>query len=192
MHVWVGVVPLGGDVFKGEAEGLGLAGQERGHVEIDGFVVGATGAEDVDRHVFFLGGLAHVVFEGDLDDGMDDSLVAVIGDLAIEVIDGGAGEVLGGAGLEIGEFQIGGVGRGFRGLGLLRTKDKGEDADDHHNNDDAEENRTEGRLRRLICGTEVRLEQSCHGSDCTLRNAGGGVRGMSGGICSLMGLGNDV
>jgi hypothetical protein len=46
LDVGILVVPLRGDAFEGEAEGLALAGCEWGGAEVDGFGIGAAGFQD--------------------------------------------------------------------------------------------------------------------------------------------------
>ena len=70
----------------------------------------------MDWQLFFLGGLAHIVFKGHLDYSVNYRLVAGVSDLAVQIAYGCASEVLGGAGFEIGEFQIRGVRRGSAGF----------------------------------------------------------------------------
>ena len=167
LQVGIGVVPLGGDVFEGEAEGFGLAGKQGRQVEIDGFVVGTAGAEDVDGQLFFLSDLTHVVFECDLDDGVNDSLIASVGDLAVEIADGCSGKVLRGAGFEIGKFEIGGVGRGLGRLFLPGAEDEHNRSHNYQDDEETDQDGSEGGFCRLGGGIEIGLEQGSHGGDCT-------------------------
>ena len=48
LQIWIGVVPQRGNVFESQTEGLALSGRERRHDEVDGFVVGASGLQNVD------------------------------------------------------------------------------------------------------------------------------------------------
>lgn len=121
----------------------------------------------MDGELFFLGGLAHVVFKGDLDHGVNDGLIAVVGDLAVEITDGCAGEVLRCAGFEIGKLQIGGVGRGFGGLFLIGTEGEEEGADNYRNDDDSDEDGAEAGVAGIGGGW---LEQAGHGAIVQLRS----------------------
>ena len=106
LDVGVLMVPLGGEAFEGEAEGFGLSGSEGREVEVDRVGIGPGGLKNAQRDVFALSDLRHVVVEDDLNHGVDDRLVAGVGDVAVDVADRGADEILCGAHFEIRNFQV--------------------------------------------------------------------------------------
>jgi len=128
------VVPLGGDAVEGEAEGFGLAGGQRRDVEVDGLFVGAVGTNDAEREVFALGDLCHGVFEIDFDHDVGNGFVAGVGDVSVDVADGGSDEIFGGGHFEVRKFQIRNVGgRSFDWLGRLAQEERGgQSASDDH------------------------------------------------------------
>ena len=157
------MVPLGGDVLKGQAERLALTGRERGQVEVDGFVVGPAGAQHADGKFVALRGLAQFVLEGDLHHCVDDGLIAGVGDGAIDVADGLAGKILRGTCRHVGEFQVRGIGWRRGGLFLLGAKNQRENADHNPYDDYPDEDRPQARLLPLGRGIYVRLDQAIHG-----------------------------
>ena len=106
LDVGVLMVPLGGEAFEGEAEGLGLSGSEWREIEIDRVGIRAGGLKNAQRNIFALSDLRHVVVEDHLNHRVDDCLVAGIGDIAVDVADSSADEILSGAHLEIRNFQV--------------------------------------------------------------------------------------
>src|ERR1035438_1903022 len=124
----------------------------------------------MDGKLFALGGLSHVVLEGDLYRCVDDRLVARVGDDAIEIAHGCAGEILRGTGFQIREFQIGGVGRWLGGLFLLGAQDQGENSDYDSDDCDSDQDGTQTGLRRFGGGIYVRLEQAAHGAIVLLKS----------------------
>ena len=140
-----------------------LSGRERREVEIHGFVVGSASAQNADRKFFALRHLSHVVLERNLRHGVNDGLIAGVGDGAIEIADGNAHKVLRGAGLQVREFQVRGISGRWGGLFLLGAKNQRENADHYSYDDDADENRSQAGLFRLRRGIRVRLDQAAHG-----------------------------
>src|SRR5260370_36352908 len=106
LQIGIRVVPLGGDVLKGQAEWLALAGREWGQVEVHGFVVRSAGAQNADGKLFALGRLSEIVLERDLHHRVAYGLIAGVGNGAIEIADGCANKILRRTCLQVREFQV--------------------------------------------------------------------------------------
>src|ERR1700722_11125411 len=136
------MVPLRGDTFEGEAEGLALPWSERRNIEVYRFGVGPVTLENFERDIFALRQLSHFVFEYDLEGNVRDGLRSRIGDRSVDVADSCANEIFRSAHFEIGELEACGVGR-RTGCSLRLTPKKHRDdsrqGEDHHHceHDDA-------------------------------------------------------
>src|SRR5260370_5199422 len=128
LQIRIRVVPLGGDVLKGQAEWLALAGRERGQVEVHGFVVRSAGAQNADGKFFALGRLSKVVLERDLHHRVAYGLIAGVGNGAIEIADGCANKILRRTCLQVREFQVRCVCWRYGGLLLFRAETKRQNA----------------------------------------------------------------
>src|SRR5260370_11114846 len=163
LQIWIRVVPLGGDVLKGQAERFRLAGRERRQGEVDGFIVRSAGAQHANGKFVALRGLAQLVLEGDLHHCVSYGLIAGVGDGTIDVTDGLSGKILRGTCRHVGEFQVRGIGWRRGGLFLLGAKNQGENADHNPYDDDPDEDRTQAGLLPLCRGIYVWLDQAIHG-----------------------------
>ncbi len=72
------MVPVGGDVFEGEAKRFALGRGQRGDAEIHRLGVGAAGLQNAQGDVLGLGDLAERVLEADADHGMTDGLISAL------------------------------------------------------------------------------------------------------------------
>ena len=137
------MVPVGGDVFEGEAELFVLSGGERRDVQVDCISVGTRGLKDVQWDIFGLHDLAKRIFEAYADDGVIDGFVAGIGDGAVKISNRGADEILCRTHLQVGEFEIGGVGVGRVGNLGICTEEESSDAYHHEDQAQAEQDRNQ-------------------------------------------------
>src|SRR6266849_7317880 len=163
LQIRIGVVPLGGDVLKGQAEMLALAGLEWGQVEVHGFVVRPAGAQNADGKFFALGRLSEIVLERALHHRVAYGLIAGVGNGAIEIADGCANKILRRTCLQVREFQVRCVCGRYGGLLLFRAENQRETADHSPYDDDPDEDRTQTGLLPLRRGVYVRLDQAVHG-----------------------------
>src|SRR5260370_443913 len=163
LQIRIRVVPLCGDVLKGRAERLALAGREWGQVEVHGFVVRSAGAQNADGKFFALGRLSEIVLERDLHHRVAYGLIAGVGNGAIEIADGCANKILRRTCRQVGEFQVRCVWWRYGGLLVFRAENQRENADHNPYNDDPDEDRTQTGLLPLRRGVYVRLDQAVHG-----------------------------
>ena len=89
------MVPLRRNGFKRQAKSLALSGRKRRDSEIHGFRIRAGRLQYLQRNLFPLYGLPHVIFEVHVDHYVRDRFIAGVGDGSVNIADSGADKILG-------------------------------------------------------------------------------------------------
>ena len=165
---WELLIPVGIDIFEGEAELVVIAWREGRGTDGFGIDVGLVGADEVERYGLDLRRLLGVVGEEYLDRCADDGASAGVADVAVDIGDLAAGEGAGFAHLDLGEGEACGIGvgreEGVGGRGFVMRGE--EDSGDYEKDDEAgNAERKEGGTLGLLRGEEGRLLIGCHGTD---------------------------